>query len=290
MDIQIYETFLEVAKTLNFRAASENLNVVQSTVSNRIQALEDYYGKTLFNRSNKKVSLTQTGKILLPYAERIVKLHSEAVDVTSGIPDKELMLRVGIDKGLYNNDMLSLLNQFSKMHSDVNLKIHVEDSKRVLASLLDGRVDVGFVYNKSSATQLEFVPHTRDHFVVIADKGVIEKTTDPISKKSFLELDLIHVGYGSKFASWLGQIAPEGYTYTVELDRDGLPVDHVAGMGRAAIVLESDLSKSSKANLVDRIHIKGMDMPYFQSYFAYKNSGERNKEVTSFIEVLNLQK
>lgn len=54
MDIQFYETFIEVATTLNFRAASENLKVVQSTVSNRIQALEDYYGKTLFNRSNKK--------------------------------------------------------------------------------------------------------------------------------------------------------------------------------------------------------------------------------------------
>lgn len=289
MDIQFYETFLEVATTLNFRAASENLKVVQSTVSNRIQALEDFYGKTLFNRSNKKVTLTQTGKIVLPYAERIVKLHKEAVDMTRISNGKECLLKVGVDKGLYNKNLLGTLRRFSDTHSDIALDIEVLDSKTVLSGLSDGNLDIGFVYNKANINNLEFLPHEKDHFVFVIDKD-LDMDRDNITKKSILELDLVKTDYGKKFDHWLTQIVPEDFAYAVKLSKGANPVDHMTGMKKAGFILESELIKTCMDTEVEAVRVKGIDMPYFQSYFVYKSSGERKDQVTKFMEILNLQK
>lgn len=62
MNYDFYKTFVVLAETKNFSKTAEKLNIVQSTVSNRIQELEKYLNTDLFNRTNKRVSF---GYILL---------------------------------------------------------------------------------------------------------------------------------------------------------------------------------------------------------------------------------
>jgi DNA-binding transcriptional LysR family regulator len=78
MDISAFKTFLVLSETKNFTAAGKRLHIVQSTVSNRIRDLENYYERQLFTRENKTVELTASGRQLLPYIKRLVEMEKEA--------------------------------------------------------------------------------------------------------------------------------------------------------------------------------------------------------------------
>ena len=154
---------------------------------------------------------------------------------------------------------------------------------------MDGHLDVGFVYNKANINNLEFVPHERDHFIFVADK-TLELKEDSITKKSLMEMDLVKADYGKKFDHWLVQILPEDFLYSVKLGKGANPVDHITGMRKAGFILESELERTSVEPNIEKVRIRSVDMPYFQSYFVYKSTNDRKDQVTKFVEVLNLQK
>ena len=67
-----FRTFLEVVQCGNFSAASRKLHISTSVVTSRIEQLEWNVRSSLFERSTRKVSLTDQGRRLLPVAQRIV--------------------------------------------------------------------------------------------------------------------------------------------------------------------------------------------------------------------------
>ena len=62
MELRHLRYFLAVAEELNFTKASEKLHLSQPPLSRQIRELEDEIGAKLFDRSNKKVTLTEAGK------------------------------------------------------------------------------------------------------------------------------------------------------------------------------------------------------------------------------------
>ena len=55
-------TFLEISNCGNFNRAAETLNVTQSTVSARVKAMEERFGRALFKRGHSGVELTSAGQ------------------------------------------------------------------------------------------------------------------------------------------------------------------------------------------------------------------------------------
>ncbi|MGV9449824.1 LysR family transcriptional regulator [Streptomyces sp. NPDC003635] len=72
MQIQQLRAFREVAAELSVTRAARNLNYAQSTVTAQIQNLEESVGAALFDRSRRRLALTEAGVRLLPYAEIII--------------------------------------------------------------------------------------------------------------------------------------------------------------------------------------------------------------------------
>ncbi|OOM77569.1 HTH-type transcriptional regulator CysL [Clostridium puniceum] len=66
LNYDFYKTFVTLSETNNFSKTAKKLNIVQSTVSTRIQELEKYLQTTLLERTNKTVSLTQAGFNFFP--------------------------------------------------------------------------------------------------------------------------------------------------------------------------------------------------------------------------------
>ncbi len=79
MDFKQLESFVMLAKLRNFSKAAEKLYLTQPTISNHINNLERDLDTLLFNRSNKKVSLTQAGEILLNHALSILNERDQAL-------------------------------------------------------------------------------------------------------------------------------------------------------------------------------------------------------------------
>jgi DNA-binding transcriptional LysR family regulator len=77
LNLKQLETFLTIARLGSFRAAAERLNSTQSTISARIQELEEALGVQLFDRSTRRPYLTTKGRELIAYAEKAVELIAD---------------------------------------------------------------------------------------------------------------------------------------------------------------------------------------------------------------------
>lgn len=78
MEFSDLQIFLTVVRADGINRAAEVLHRAQSSVTSRIQVLEDKVGVQLFLREGRRLQLSPAGKILVGYAERIVELSREA--------------------------------------------------------------------------------------------------------------------------------------------------------------------------------------------------------------------
>ncbi len=79
MDVSQLAAFDRVVREGSFSRAAWALNIAQPTISARIQALEREVGGPLFERNNRRVSLTEKGVSFLPYARQAL------ADITDGM-------------------------------------------------------------------------------------------------------------------------------------------------------------------------------------------------------------
>jgi DNA-binding transcriptional LysR family regulator len=83
LDLKLLATFVRAAHSGTLSATAIQVGRTQSTVTMQIQRLEETLGQSLFHRSGSGVSLTGAGERFLGYAERILRLHDEAVSAPS---------------------------------------------------------------------------------------------------------------------------------------------------------------------------------------------------------------
>ncbi|MGC4079595.1 MAG: LysR family transcriptional regulator [Rubrivivax sp.] len=87
--------FWRVAKTGHLTRAAEELHVSQSALSSQIRQLEDRLGGALFERSGRRLVLTETGQMALSYAETIFGLGQELIGRLEGRRGGMERVRVG---------------------------------------------------------------------------------------------------------------------------------------------------------------------------------------------------
>ncbi len=88
MELHQLKCFIETVRTGSMNKASNILHVSQPALSISIRNLEDELAAPLFNRNGKKISLTATGELIVPYVEKILQYENE-IKITSANRDKE---------------------------------------------------------------------------------------------------------------------------------------------------------------------------------------------------------
>jgi LysR family glycine cleavage system transcriptional activator len=83
--IELLQAFLTVAKTGNFGQAGEQLNLSQSAVSRQVAQLETRLEARLFERHTRRIVLTDEGKSLVPVAEQVIGLLSDASHMLAAV-------------------------------------------------------------------------------------------------------------------------------------------------------------------------------------------------------------
>ncbi len=85
MNIHQVRVFYEVAKAQSFSAAAEKLHLTQPAVTWQIKNLEEHYDLRFFERTGKKILLTEEGRILFDFADRILTLSREAEEALADL-------------------------------------------------------------------------------------------------------------------------------------------------------------------------------------------------------------
>ncbi|MBQ1620528.1 MAG: LysR family transcriptional regulator, partial [Oscillospiraceae bacterium] len=140
MTVRHLRIFIAVYQTENITRAAEQLHMTQPTVTRAVQELERYYGVKLFERVNRRIYVTESGRQLYARAVHIVdsldRLEREMKD-----RDRSAALRVGATATPGSTLLPDCMAAFAKSHPDTPLKLTVAEASALRAALLDSRLD-----------------------------------------------------------------------------------------------------------------------------------------------------
>lgn len=155
MDTEQLKTFLEVSRTRHFGRAAQNLFLSQSAVSARIKGLEDQPGTTLFVRSRNDIHLTPAGHRLLSHSESILAAWSRAKQSVAIQDDMETSLAVAGMPSLWDIILQNWLQAMHEKQPGVFIQAEVHDSDTILRRLMEGTLDLGFVFEAPQLAKIE---------------------------------------------------------------------------------------------------------------------------------------
>lgn len=140
---ELLRTFVVVTQNSGFTAASEQLCLSQSTISQHIRRLEDLVGQPLFDRDTRNVRLSHQGQLLHQYAVRILQLMDEAMTTVCG-PPLNGTVRLGLPEDFASSRLATALASFVQRNPGVDLIIKTGLSGELFRELDEGKHDLVF--------------------------------------------------------------------------------------------------------------------------------------------------
>ncbi len=138
--------FVAVAEELHFGRAAERLHISQPPLSIQIRVLEDIVGAALFHRSQRRVSLTKAGEVLLAEARHILARVDGAIAASRSASRGEVgELSIGFVSTADYNVLPPLLREFRTRAPGVRLTLREATTDVLLAALVERTMDAGFV-------------------------------------------------------------------------------------------------------------------------------------------------
>jgi DNA-binding transcriptional LysR family regulator len=171
MDLAELRVFLTVAAERSFSRAASKLHRTQPAVSQAIRRLEDQVGERLFDRSSKDGTLTEAGRVLRDYAERLQRLAEEAQ--TSVRELRELQrgrVLIGSNEGGVHM-LLPLVEKFREKHSKILVDVRRVPARQVGAEVAQGSLDFGIVTFDPGDKRLNALALGPDELVLLVYPG-----------------------------------------------------------------------------------------------------------------------
>jgi DNA-binding transcriptional LysR family regulator len=168
IDIEKLDTFLQAAETLSFSEAAKRVHLSQPTISHHIKMLEEDMGVLLFTRTNSGLQLTEEGRLLLPWARRLLHDTKNIQAMMESIKSDvigELRISCSTTAGKYVLPQLAA--RFSRLHPGVKVRILSCTAEAVTVRLLDRDVHIGVLSHEILAPGLESQEFFRDTITLI---------------------------------------------------------------------------------------------------------------------------
>lgn len=172
--------FLAVAETLHFGRAAERLAMSQPPLSQAILQLERQLGVALFDRSGRKVTLTETGRVFAAECRTLVAAAQHAQEIaTQAEAGLAGTLRIGLVTSALSEPLLSTLAAFRHARPRVYLQITEVDTASGQQALLRHEIDIAVIRPSTPVRSLRIQPWRHDEFVVALPPGHPLAADDP---------------------------------------------------------------------------------------------------------------
>jgi len=270
MDTGLLKAFLEVNRTRHFGRAANNLFISQSAVSARIKLLEDELGLRLFTRDRNNIELTTAGKKFLIYAENILSTWSRAKQEIAVPEGVDTLLSIAALPSIWDIFLEDWLGWTHKSNVKTALRADVMRSDSILRNLLDGAIDLGFVFDPPRTPQLlvkELIP------VPLA----MVSSERAISTENAIKDNYVFVEWGTTFAMAHARQYP-----------DAPPPALRAGVGRIALNFINQCGGSAylpEAMVYEQLghtlhRVEGAPVIHKEAYAVYAQSSTKLDTIT----------
>lgn len=144
LDLDVLEMVVAVADTRSFVRAAEHVHRSPSALSMQIKALEDALGKPLFTRTTRQVELTQEGRTLVDYGQRMLAMREEAWAAVVR-PEIRGRVTIGVPDDYASSLLPSVLRKFAVAHPRVEIRVIGMPSGTLVPMLKDNTLDLACV-------------------------------------------------------------------------------------------------------------------------------------------------
>ncbi|HBO0073013.1 TPA: LysR family transcriptional regulator [Pseudomonas aeruginosa] len=169
MELRHLRYFIAVAEELHFGRAAERLGISQPPLSQQIQALEEEIGARLFERTNRRVELTDAGRLFLDESRQVLAQVDKAVLLARRAHLGELgELKIGFTSSApFTSTIPSSIHAFRKAYPDVHLDLQEMSSRQVLKALLEESLQVGVIRPLALPDAVHWVELFREPLVAV---------------------------------------------------------------------------------------------------------------------------
>lgn len=167
MELSELRVFLKVAGERSFSRAAMKLHRTQPAVSQAVRRLEDSVGERLFDRATKDASLTDAGRLLRDYAERLLRLSEEAETAVRDLRDlRRGRVLIGANEASVHA-VLPLIGRFRNAHPLVHVDVRRIPARQLGAEVAQGGLDFGVLTFQPAEPRLGSVVLGHDELVML---------------------------------------------------------------------------------------------------------------------------
>ena len=190
IDLRDLEIFYWVSQLGSFRRAAERLNTTQPAISQRIANLEVALGVKVLERGARTSALTPRGRMLLDYAERILRLSTEMVHSVADPATMSGVVRLGVAATIVHTWLSRLIEQVHTQYPNISLDISVDVSLNLRNALVAGQIDLAFLLGPVSEPSMMNLDLCRYPLAFVAGPK-IDLGPEPVSLERLTTLPII---------------------------------------------------------------------------------------------------
>lgn len=210
MELRVLEYFLAVAREQNISKAADYLHLTQPTLSRQLKDLENEFGKTLFIRGKRKVTLTEDGIYFRSRAEEIVSL-ARRTEIEMKNPNDVIAGDIYIGAGETDaiRHIASVVTNLQKEYNGIHFHIVSGDTADLTERLDKGLFDFCLLLGDVDQSKYEYLELPfRDRWGVLMRKDAPLANRETLTPKDLWDKPLIisrQIPSNAQFIKWLGK-------------------------------------------------------------------------------------
>lgn len=259
-----------IATEKNFTKAAAVLYLSQPSLSKQIKTLEKSLNTLLINRERNEVSLTESGKVLLQYSNRILALCEESCRAITDLKNGDRgNLRVGASQTIGTYLMPRILALFAQNYPQIDLNVQVNSTRIIAKKIINREIDIAVVGGEISDDLKKYLtiePFVYDELSLIISKSHPFARKTKIKKEDLYCLDFITLNSNSTIKKFIDKILIENQIETQQLKTilqlnsiEGIKTAVSLGLG-AAFLSSSAIEKEIKIKTIGVIKIENIEI------------------------------
>ena len=192
MDLREMRYIIELSKTKHMTHAANNLFISQPALYKSIRKVETELDTVLFYKRGNELLPTDTGKIVIENAQKILKMASQMEDSITAAKDlKQGEVRFGFTSVVGTMYLPELLVKFQEKYPGIDLHLIEEGGARLKDMTENGELDIAIVLRPVHSEHLNEIPIIRDQFAVCIPEGHPWYNRDEVTMEDFKNVPFI---------------------------------------------------------------------------------------------------
>lgn len=276
MDVKVFKTFLEVAKTRHFGRASENLFITQAAVSARVKQLEEFIGAPLFERTRNNIQLTSAGKRLIPYAETMVRALRQVKTGVTMDDDDIQQISIAASPNVWDAFLQNYLTVITDAFPKLTFRTEIASVSQLNMHVIDGTADIILLFDAFLAEEVHSIKTAEiDLKLVSTTKGLpLEEPTAH---------NYVFVDWGTKFSHEHEAKYGDTFTPVLYTSTGRIALDYILAKGGTAFLPETSVQP-----FIDSGQLFEVSSLSTMTKSVYANYHKDNKAVRIIKEIINV--